>query len=561
MTILIEAGPSAPDELRINVPAMFGSTQGTIYDWNFTTIEQPNVDDRELDLSRAKVLGGSSAMNYMVWNRASTAEYDAWESLGNPGWNWDSILAGMVKSENFTGVNSSDYGFIGRGVEGPVANVVSRYRTEQLLAWVPTLGELGIAHNLESLGGEPLGAMLQPGSYNPDNYTRSYSANAYIPRAGSNLHILLSTRVAKVNFKPQTVKKSLQRGPQDDLIATGVTLQDGTVIYAKKEVILSAGAIQSPGLLELSGIGKTSVLDAAGIEPILDLPGVGENFQDHIGVPITYQLKPGYHSLDILKYNTTYAAEQLALWEASKVFRYDQSFNAIAFLNWQQITGGNDSQLVALAHEALGNSSNVIDQTKLSFLSNYSVPQMELLLGDGSLGYLYPAVGDPLYGADFVSFIAIFMRPLSRGSVHIVSSDITQAPRIDPQYLSSQYDVQSMVEATKYLRNRVASTEPLSQFLLSEYQPGLETVSTDEEWAAYTREALFSIYHYSGTCAMLPKKDGGVVGPRLKVYGTENLRVVDVSITPVLIGSHTQTVAYGIAEVAAEMIIEDSQAN
>lgn len=184
---------------------------------------------------------------------------------------------------------------------------------------------------------------------------------------------------------------------------------------------------------------------------------------------------------------------------------------------------------------------------------------MELILSDGSLGASYPAVGDPLYGADFVTLIAVFMRPLSRGNVHVVSSNISQAPKIDPQYLSSRYDEQSLVEAAKYLRG-VASTEPLSHFFLDEYQPGLETTNTDEDWAAYTRKSMFSIYHYSGTCAMMPKENGGVVSPRLKVHGTKNLRIVDMSITPVLMGSHTQTLAYGIAEIAADMIIEDAKA-
>lgn len=261
---------------------MFGSTQGSTYDWNFTSIQQPNLDDRQIAMSRGKVLGGSSALNYMIWNRASTAEYDVWESLGSPNWNWDSILAGMEKSENFTGLNSPDYGNVGRGTQGPIQNVVSRYRTEQILAWVPTMEELGISHNLESLGGESLGAMLQPSSYNPDNYTRSYSANSYIPRADSNLQVLLSTRVAKVNFGTQldsTQRSNISSGAKQDLVALGVTLQDGTVFHAKKEVILSAGAFQSPGLLELSGIGQKEVLNAVGIDQLLDLPGVGENLQ------------------------------------------------------------------------------------------------------------------------------------------------------------------------------------------------------------------------------------------------------------------------------------------
>lgn len=208
-------------------------------------------------------------MNYMVWNRASAPEYDSWEPLGNPGWNWTTLLSGMMKSENFTGIDTEDYGNIGRGTEGPIHNHIGRYRSEQLLSWVPTMESLGHVHNIESLGGGPIGAMLQSSSVNPDNYTRSYSANSYLPRAGSNLEVSVSTRVAKVNFAT---------GSQN-LTATGVTLEDGTVIEATKEVILSAGSLQSPGILELSGIGQKEVLDTVGIEQIIDLPGVGENLQ------------------------------------------------------------------------------------------------------------------------------------------------------------------------------------------------------------------------------------------------------------------------------------------
>lgn len=260
------------------MPGMFGSTLRGPYDWNFTTTPQPGLGDGLVDLTRGKVLGGSSALNYMVWNRASAPEYDIWETLGNPGWNWDSMLAGMAKSENFTGVDSQDYGHVGRGTQGPIHNVVGRYRTEQTQAWVPTLENLGLSHNLESLGGSPIGAMLQPSSMNPDNYTRSYSANSYLPRAGPNLELLLSSRVAKLNLEPHYTTLSGRRASQDGFVATGITLQDGSVIAAKKEVILSAGSIQSPGVLELSGIGKKDVLDAVGIEQIIDLP-VGENFQ------------------------------------------------------------------------------------------------------------------------------------------------------------------------------------------------------------------------------------------------------------------------------------------
>jgi choline dehydrogenase-like flavoprotein len=279
MCRLIEAGPAAPEELKINVPGMFGSTLGGQYDWNFTTTPQPALNSRQVNLTRGKVLGGSSALNYLVWNRASAPEYDVWETVGNPGWDWDSMLLMMAKSENFTGIDSQDYGHIGRGTQGPIHNVVERYRTEQVQAWVPTLESLGLSHNLESLGGSPIGAMLQPSSINPDNNTRSYSANSYVPQVGPNLALLLSTRVAKINLETSNKDMKSRRSSEGSVVATGVTLQDGSVITAREEVILSAGSIQSPGILELSGAGQKDVLDAVGIKQIIDLPGVGENFQ------------------------------------------------------------------------------------------------------------------------------------------------------------------------------------------------------------------------------------------------------------------------------------------
>lgn len=251
---LIEAGPAAPEELKINVPGMFGSTLGGPYDWNLTTTPQPELYNRQVNLTRGKVLGGSSALNYLVWNRASAPEYDAWETVGNPGWNWDSMLSGMMNSENFTGLDSQDYGHIGRGTQGPIHNVVERYRTEQVQAWVPTLENLGLSHNLESLGGNPIGAMLQQSSINPDNNTRSYSAVAYLPRVGPNISLLLSTRVAKINLETFYKDAKSRRSSDGSVVATGVTLQDGSVITATKEVILSAGSLQSPGILELSSV-------------------------------------------------------------------------------------------------------------------------------------------------------------------------------------------------------------------------------------------------------------------------------------------------------------------
>ncbi|KAF5534571.1 choline dehydrogenase mitochondrial [Fusarium napiforme] len=547
--LLIEAGPAVDNEPKINIPGMKGSTLGTKYDWNFTTVPQAGAHNRVWPINRGKVLGGSSALNLMTYDRAAVAEYDAWGALGNPGWNWKTMIKAMMKSETFTGKNTATYGSKGVGDSGPVKAVVNRIIPKHQESWIPTLNKLGVRKNLESLGGNPLGVMYQPSSIDPSNYNRSYSANAYTEISGSNLEILADTTVAKINVSGPAAKKKA--------IATGVTLQDGTYVKARREVILSAGSIQSPGLLEQSGIGSKSVLSAAGIKQIIDLPGVGENLQDHLRVMTSYQLKPEFLSFDALRSNATFAAEQLALWNAGKRSLYDYTGSAYTFSTWKQALG-NDAKLVSLAKEAAGKDASKVDKKKLDFLKDSSVPQVEVIFSDGYTGVKgYPAATSPLFGKGFVTLIGVVMHPLSRGSVHINPSDPAGKPTINPNYLSNSHDVEAVLQTVKYNR-KIANTEPMRSIWVDEYEPGLD-VKTDEQLKDYVLRTTLSIFHPSGTCAMLPKADGGVVDAKLKVYGTENLRVVDASVIPLLISAHIQTAVYGIAEIAAELIIKDAK--
>ncbi|KAF5637820.1 choline dehydrogenase mitochondrial [Fusarium sp. NRRL 52700] len=547
--LLIEAGPAVDNEPKINIPGMKGTTLGTKYDWNFTTVPQTGANNRVWSINRGKVLGGSSALNLMTYDRAAAAEYDAWEALGNPGWNWKTMIKAMMKSETFTGKNTVTYGSKGVGDSGPVKAVVNRIIPKHQESWIPTLNKLGVPKNLESLGGDPLGVMYQPSSIDPSNYNRSYSANAYTEISGSNLEILADTIVAKINVSGPAAKKKS--------IATGVTLQDGTYVKARREVILSAGSIQSPGLLEQSGIGSKSVLSAAGIKQIIDLPGVGENLQDHLRVMTSYQLKPEFLSFDALRSNATFAAEQLALWNAGKRSLYDYTGSAYTFSTWKQALG-NDAKLVSLAKDAAGKDASKVDKKKLDFLKDSSVPQVEVIFSDGYTGVKgYPAATSPLFGKGFVTLIGVVMHPLSRGSVHINPSDPAGKPTINPNYLSNSHDIEAVFQTVKYNR-KIANTEPMRSVWDDEYEPGLD-VKTDEQIKDYVLRTTLSIFHPSGTCAMLPKADGGVVDAKLKVYGTENLRVVDASVIPLLISAHIQTAVYGIAEIAAELIIKDAK--
>ncbi|RFU80888.1 gmc oxidoreductase [Trichoderma arundinaceum] len=545
--LLIEAGPEALDEDRINVPGMKGSTLGTVYDWNFTTVPQTALNGRMLAANRGKVLGGSSALNLMTWDRAASEEYDGWEQLGNPSWNWKNMIAAMEMVETFTGINSSSYSDKGVGTSGPIHTVINRVIPAQQNLWLQSMADLGIPHNLNSLGGNPIGYMNQPSNIDSRTWTRSYAANSYIPKSGKNLHLLLKTRVAKVNL----------RKTRNSHTATGVTLQDGTIIRATREVILSCGTIQSPGLLELSGIGSKAVLSKAGIDQTIKLDGVGENLQDHVRYQASYQLKDTFTSFDILKYNITYAAAQLALWRSNRTSLYDYTGSGYSYLNWYQVVGHMATKLNSLAESVVLSLRSVVDKQKLQYIRSLLAPQVEVIFSDGYTGVKgYPAIGSPLHGKGFFTLIAVVMHPLSRGTIHITSADIDDNPQIDPQYLSNEYDVQAAIEAAKYCR-KIANSAPLSSAWVTEFEPGM-AVQTDEDWRNYVLNTTLSIFHPVGTCAMLPEKDGGVVSPKLIVYGTTNLRVVDASIIPVLPSAHIQTAVYGIAERAARLIIQNT---
>lgn len=536
--LVLEAGPDGRQEPGIFVPGRKGSTLGGKYDWNLTTVAQPSANNRVFSQNRGKVLGGSSALNLMTWDRTSIAELDAWEKLGNKGWNWKSLYPLMLKAETFQ--PSPEYGSEGVGSTGPIKTLINRIFPKHQSSWIPTMNSLGLATNRESLNGNPIGVSTQPGNVNPD-YTRSYSPE-YLKLAKDNLVVKVDTRVAKINF----IKTAT---------ATGVTLEDGTVINARKEVILSAGSFQTPGLLELSGIGNAKLLKQLGIPVVQDLPTVGENFQDHIRIQTSYQLKPEFPSFDVLK-NTTIAAAELALYNADLVSLYDYTASGYSYFPWSIVSNDTSAKMHALVE---GDASLIspVDKVKQSYFSSAltsKVPQLEVIFSDGYTGVKgYPAATSPLFGVGTFALIGVVQHPLSKGNVHITSRDITVKPAINPNYLSNKYDLAAAANLAKFLRT-IASAQPMRDIWTEEYEPG-KAVQTDADWETYAKANTLSIYHPIGTCALLPKKDGGVVDENLQVYGTKKLRVVDASIIPLLPSAHIQTLVYGIAEKAAEMII------
>ncbi|EUC30359.1 GMC oxidoreductase [Bipolaris zeicola 26-R-13] len=537
--LVIEAGPDGRQDPGIFIPGRKGSTLGGKYDWNFTTIPQPNANNRVFTQNRGKVLGGSSALNLMTWDRTSEYELNAWEKLGNVGWNWKNFYAAMLKVETF--LPSPEYGSDGVGKTGPIRTLINRIIPRQQGTWIPTMNNLGLTPNRESLNGHPIGVATQPSNIRP-NYTRSY-APEYLQLAGQNLELKLDTRVAKVNFKGKT--------------ASGVTLEDGTIISARREVILSAGSFQTPGLLEHSGIGDSALLEKLGIQVVKHLPSVGENLQDHIRIQLAFQLKPEYTSFDVLR-NATRAAAELALYNAGERSLYDYTGSGYAYFPWNLISNATASKLQALVDNDTTLTS-ATDKLKKSYSSpslNNKVPQLEVIFSDGYTGRKgYPAANSSQFGIGTFSLIGAVQHPLSKGNVHITSQNISDKPLINPNYLSHPYDLQAITSLAKFMR-KIASSAPMNEVWTQEYEPG-SAVQTDADWESFAKENTLSIYHPVGTAALLPEKDGGVVDAKLRVYGTKGLRVVDASVIPLLPSAHIQTLVYGIAERAAEMIVAE----
>lgn len=321
----------------------------------------------------------------------------------------------MLKVENFQRQSGeAQYGREGVGYGGPIQIGLIENPPPHLKAGIPALKNLGLKENLESLNGNIIGTMYQPAMQRYSNHTRSYSVD-YLPGAGSNL-------VIKYNATVHKIKLTKNR-------ATGVVLVGGQEIRAKKEVIVSGGSLLSPKILELSGIGQKAVLEKAGVKQLIELPGVGENLQDHLRIQTTYELKPEVLGLDILKYNATRAAIELDLWKRGQTSLYQYAGSAYGFMKWKQAIG-DDYKLRKLAEES-ADKSNPVDRKKLALLldDQSGAPDLEVVFGDGYIGTRgYPANGTAGYGKQYVSLLAGVMHPFARGYVHINGSDPNTKP-------------------------------------------------------------------------------------------------------------------------------------
>jgi choline dehydrogenase len=490
--LLLEAG-GAGGAKEIRIPAAFSKLFKTGMDWNYATEPEPHLHERRLYWPRGKVLGGSSAINAMIYIRGNRADYDFWRETGNAGWGFAEVLPYFKKSENQER-GASEY----HGVGGPVNVTDPRYVNPLTRAFLAATEEIGIARNADFNGPEQDGAALY--QVTQKNGARWSAADGYLQpaRERSNLTVLPGAHATRV----------LLEGKR----AVGVAFLRGGVAEearADGELILAGGTVNSPQLLMLSGIGPASELKSAGISPMHDLPGVGKNLQDHPMVSVGY-LCTQKISLD--------GAETLG-----------------NFLRWLVWKNGPLASNVAEAGLFL--------RTRVGL----AVPDLQLLFGPA----YYRGHGLVRRKEHCFGFGPTLITPESRGEISLRSANPLDAPAIRANYLSTGADLRTMIAGVRLAR-RLAHAKSFDQFRGEELHPGA-AMTSDAEIAEFLRNELETLYHPVGTCKM--GVDAlAVVDARLRVHGIAGLRVVDASIMPRVPAGNTNAPVIMIAEKAAEMI-------
>ncbi|KAI0287233.1 GMC oxidoreductase [Russula brevipes] len=558
--LVLEAGRANLNDDSITMSGTFGKNFfQPDYEWGFMTVPQRHSNGTAFFWPRGKGLGGSSGINFYVFTRPPASDVDAIGKLGNPGWNWETFLRYSRKSERFTPPSAQEaeaerlhFNPAHHGTDGPISTCYPPLRSGWDNLFQDALGNLGLPPATDAIQGDGNAAWMAACSVNPETNRRSYSVE-YLNQAGAreNLHVVVSSPVTRVLFKDE-------KSATGDMVASGVEFVHEGKTYtarASREVILSAGAIKTPQILELSGIGNPEVLANIGVTPRINLPSVGENVQEHTFTAFAFELK------DPEKYNTqdpildeAVLKDHLGLYEEQK---------GLFLLSFLGIGTGSLARLspegaaLTSSHDARVRATPP-ETWKPGVAEQYALQLDKLSSGTASLEivsmptYLSrPNEAEP--GKKYVTIVAILNHPWSRGTIHAASADPLVPPAMDPHYYEDDFDLQNMVELAKFVR-RLGKTSPLGDIIAREHNPGPE-VQTDEELIAWIKQYTNSIAHTTGTCSMLPRDKGGVVDPRLKVYGTHNLRVVDLSIVPLQISAPTQsTFTYGLAEQAADII-------
>lgn len=503
--LLIEAGRK-DDNLWLHVPVGYFKTMNNPkFDWMYKLEKDKGLNNRRIDWPRGKVLGGSSALNGLLYVRGDRHDYDNWKDLGNKGWGYDDVLPYFKKFECQENGENEYHGVDG---ELKVSNLRLRRKIADL--FIKASEEIGIPYNPDCNGEKQEGVgYFQQTSFK--GFRRS-SYRSFLNRkirSRENLTIITNTQISKLVFSDKKVigVECIQSKGQPN-----------KTIYANHEVILSAGAISSPQILQLSGIGDEKHLTKLGVNVVHNNPAVGKNLQDHLQVRMVF------------KTNTRTLNDELNTW-------------------WKKA-------LIGLQYALFRTGPLTLSASQVYIFTNTSLdgsrPNIQFHMQPLSAD----KPGDGVHPFSAFTMSICNLRPQSRGEVTINSKNPEDLPKIIPNYLSTESDQKIAIESIKVAR-KIANASPLKQHILDEFVPGGSLVSDDDLLEAAKNNSQ-SIYHPVGTCKMGNDKDS-VVDDQLKVYGVKGLRVVDASIMPELVSGNTNAPTMMIAEKAAAMILSDNK--
>jgi choline dehydrogenase len=506
--LLLEAGGSDRSPW-IQIPIGYGRT---FFDrrinWMYDTEPVEALGGRRSYWPRGKVLGGSGSINAMVYVRGQPHDFDEWKAAGNPGWGWDDVLPFFTKSEDFDRFSALH----GRGGPQHVTEIFPHVHPV-CHSFIETAEAMGFPVTTDFNGTHPEGVGFY--QINTNKGWRASTANAFLrpARKRANLELRTKAHATRILFEGKR--------------ATGVEYRrKGQVqqVFARREVILSGGAINSPQLLMLSGIGAAEDLKAKGITPLVDVHAVGRNLQDHIAVSYFYKARTATLN-DVL---------------------HPLLGKALAGLRYMI--------------DRAGPLSLSVNQSGGFVRSNSAQERVDLQLYFSPVSYTRTPLSErKLLSPDpFSAFLLSHnpCRPTSRGQISLASPDPSTHPRIDPNYLGTEEDVQVVLAGNRLLRS-IARTRPLADVITEEIAPGVEHEG-DEALLADFRARADTVYHPNSTCMMGPDPATSVVDARLRVHGVEGLRVVDASVFPTITSGNTNAPTVMVAEKGAAMILEDT---